>query len=63
MDARQEDQYDHFHEYYESQMRTNQDDPGEKITYDYRVGVEQNKDQQFPVIASITSGCRVRHVC
>ena len=57
--ARQEDQYDSFHSYYESQLNPNQDNEAESIPYDQQVGVKQNKDEEFPVIASITTGCRV----
>ena len=51
--------YDYFHDYHESQLRTSQDNPSESLTYDRAVNGEQEEDEQFPLIASISTGCRV----
>ena len=56
-------QYDSFHiKYHESQLHINQDNPAESITYDRAVGVKQKKDEKFPVIASITTSCKVTEI-
>ena len=48
--------YEHFHHYHESQLRTSQDNPSESLTYDRAVN---SKQDEFPLIASISTGCRV----
>ena len=42
-------------------MDINQDNPSESITYDHQTTVKQNEDENFPLIASITTGCKVRN--
>jgi len=62
LEATQAGQHDSFHHYHSDQMVASQAKPSESITYDRAVTVEHG-EHNFPVIASITTGCRVGNNC